>query len=167
MRAVKLYFQSPEGKLYRMSFEIDQGLDEVRRILELTMNMLEKKHGKMDFAYEIHDLKNKEEENVSQATAPTVERLLERLDKEYEKYENEWLQMTQRELIDHSGDVAAIKTAKVYIEFMAEDDAVNLEAYEKSDNILEDFQFFHTDSDDGAITQETIEEFECYLLEEK
>ena len=48
MRAVKLYFQSPEGKLYRMSFEIDQGLDEVSRILELTMNMLEKKHGCFD-----------------------------------------------------------------------------------------------------------------------
>lgn len=56
MRAVKLYFQSPEGRLYRMSFEIEQGLEKTRRILELIMKMLEKKHGKMDFAYEIHDL---------------------------------------------------------------------------------------------------------------
>lgn len=166
MKAVKLYFQLPEGKRYCMSFEIDEGLDETRCILELTMKMLEKQHGKMDFFYEIHDLKNKEEEIISQANLLTVEDLLERLDKEYEEYENEWLQMTPMTLINCAGDIAAIKTGKEYIGFMAEDHKLNLSSFERAENVLSEFLSFQYGSDDGAINEETIEEFQDYLLEE-
>lgn len=96
----------------------------------------------------------------------TVEELLVRLEEEYMEYENEWLQMTPRDLINRSGDIQSIKSGKDYIVYVAEDGNANLRAYERTEKILADFQTFHMDSMDGAITEETIREYENYLMED-
>lgn len=102
---------------------------------------------------------------MSKTKALTIDGLVERLEEEYNEYEREWLQMTPRELINIAGYISTIETGKDYIEFVAEDGKANLKAYEETESILSDFLDFHMDSMDGSITEETIQEFENYLLE--
>lgn len=111
--------------------------------------------------------KTRGESKMNQATAMTTESLLHQLEEEYETFEKEWVQMTPMTLIDCAGDIAAIKTGKEYIGFMAEDHKLNLSSFERAENVLSEFLSFQYGSDDGAITEETIEEFQDYLLEEK
>lgn len=96
----------------------------------------------------------------------TTEALLEKLEVELKQYEHEWLQMTPRELINHSYYIVSVLTAKNYIGFMAEDGNADLVAFDQTENILEDFMYFYMDQLDEGINEETIKEFESFLLED-
>lgn len=95
----------------------------------------------------------------------TVESVMERLDEEYEELEQEWLKQTPEDLINLASKIATIQTGMAYIQNNVEEDMSQLEAYDKVTNILESFYDFQLGSSNGAITEETIEEFEDYLLE--
>lgn len=165
MREVKIYFKVPDGNVCRITGKVDKDLDATKHILEITMAMIKKKHGVVNFFCEIHDVAQQEKESMNDAATITVNGLLERLDNEYDEHQRGWMQMTPDQLIERSKDISVIQAAKDYIKFVAEDGKANLEAYGRSKNILEDFRAFQSESLDGSLTEETVREFEDYLLE--
>lgn len=91
--------------------------------------------------------------------------LINRLNKEYEELEKVWLNLPQKDLIDLARTIAITQTGLAYIQNNIEEDLSRLEAYDEMDNVLESFVIFQQGSANGAITEETIEEFEEEALD--
>lgn len=93
--------------------------------------------------------------------------IIERLKQEFTDFKERTIQTaTKEEIFEMASLIDTSKVGLDYIVMMIESEQANLAVYEKLTNVYELFYNFQLDSFDGSITEETIEEFEEYMLKQ-
>jgi len=94
-------------------------------------------------------------------------KIMERMEEEMAVYKKELEAMDKKDLIENISTLSCKlhiwETGQAYIENALDNGIANKAVYERLDHILDSFYTFQLGSMDGAITEETIEEFETEM----
>lgn len=93
--------------------------------------------------------------------------VIERIEKEFEDFKKDTIESNSVEQVfEKAYEIDTKSVAREFIIDAIDYERSNLFVYERMENILESYYEFHMGSTDGAITEETVEEFEEYMLAE-
>lgn len=91
--------------------------------------------------------------------------IIERIEEEFEVFKKDMIESnTTEQVFEQAYEIDTKSVAKEFIIDSIDNGRSNLAIYDRMENILERYYDFHLGSTDGAITEETIEEFEEYTL---
>lgn len=93
--------------------------------------------------------------------------VIERIEEEFDVFKKGMIESHSIEQVfEQASEINAKSVAKDFITDAIENGRSNIAIYERMESILENYYDFHLGSTDGSITEETVEEFEEYMLAE-